>query len=83
MHPNQSAPTYSSTATIRRYLSDGVAPTGKAAVLLDSTPPRGAATKALAKRLPTIKATAACWREREQLKRILPLISVSCPAVLV
>ncbi len=38
--------------------------------VLDSTAPRGAATKALAKRLPTIRAMAAFCREREQLKRI-------------
>lgn len=42
-------------------------------------PPRGAATNALAKRLPTIKATAACWREREQLKRMFPaVVGLSC-----
>lgn len=41
------------------------------AVLPGRTAPRGEATNALAKRLPTIKATAACWREREQARRIL------------
>lgn len=39
--------------------------------------PRGAATNALAKRLTTIKATAVCWREREQVKRMVVVVYLS------